>query len=274
MSIMQEALRMPPMTRRDVQLSIIVPTFREAENLGPLMQRVFDAVDRAGLAAEMIIVDDNSQDGSAAIVEAARAEHDVRIVVREQERGLSTAVLRGFQEARGPVLLVMDADLSHPPEKIPDLYRAVAEGGADFAIGSRYVEEGQTRNWPWLRKLNSLGATVLARPLTAARDPMAGFFCLPRRVWETADELSPLGYKIGLELLVKGRCRSLKEIPIEFADRHAGQSKLNARQQWLYLRHLWRLYGYRYPTACRVVQFAGPVSLAVGIGLAIHWWLD
>ena len=269
MSTLQVPLTIPTMSRRTLQLSIIVPTYHEAENLELLIQRVFAAVEGAGIVSELIIVDDNSQDGTEAIVQAARADHDVQIVVRHEERGLSTAVLRGFEQARGDVLLVMDADLSHPPEKIPELYRAVERDGADFVIGSRYVNQGQTEDWPFLRKLNSWGATLLARPLTAARDPMAGFFCLPRRVWEHADVLNPLGYKIGLELLIKGRCTALREIPIVFNDRHAGRSKLNIRQQLLYLLHLKRLYQYRFPVVSRLLTWGLPGAVLLALLVAV-----
>lgn len=249
-------------------LSIIVPTYHEADNLEALTTRIFSAVRAAGLQAELILVDDNSQDGSLQIVERLSARYPVRMIVRTAERGLSTAVLRGFEEARGEILLVMDADLSHPPEKIPELYAAIAGGQADFVIGSRYVSEGQTRDWPWLRKLNSWAATLLARPLTPASDPMAGFFCLRRDTWRQADRLSPLGYKIGLELMIKGRCRAIREVPIVFADRHAGKSKLTFRQQLLYLLHLKRLYFYRYPVAAPIVAWGIPAAV-----LALAAWI-
>ncbi len=235
-------------------LSIVVPTFREADNILVLTERIFQATVAADLAAELILVDDNSADGSQELVERLGRTYPVRMIVRTNQRGLSTAVLRGFEDSRGSVLLVMDADLSHPPECIPELYEQVRTNQADFVFGSRYASGGRTHDWPWYRKLNSWIATALARPLSPATDPMAGFFCLRRDRWQqAAGRLNPLGYKIGLELLIKCDCRRLGEVPIVFADRHAGKSKLTLRQQLLYLLHLRRLYFYRFPLASRAL---------------------
>lgn len=251
------------------QLSIVIPTYREAANLEVLTERIFAAVQGAGIDTELILVDDNSQDGSVEVVQRLTARYPVRMIVRIGQRGLSTAVLRGFEESRGRILLVMDADLSHPPEKIPELYGCMARGEADFVIGSRYVRQGQTRDWPLLRRVNSWAATLLARPLTPASDPMAGFFCLERRTWEGADPLNPLGYKIGLELMIKGRCRTIHEVPIVFADRHAGKSKLTVKQQLLYLLHLKRLYAYKRPLLFGLVLYGVPLLAIAGVVWAL-----
>jgi len=141
--------------------------------------------------------------------------------------------------------VVMDADLSHPPEAIVEMQRLIG-AGADFVVASRYIEGGTTADdWGLLRFINSRIATALARPLTAISDPMSGFFALPRRVFEAARDPNPLGYKIGLELLVRCNCRNVKEIPIHFANRTRGESKLTAKQQLLYVRHLLRLYRFK-----------------------------
>jgi dolichol-phosphate mannosyltransferase len=141
----------------------------------------------------------------------------------------------------------MDADLSHPPEDIPRFLQHLREG-ADFVVGSRYVDGGSTdAQWGVFRWLNSRIATLLARGLTDIKDPMAGFFAFPRQILEAAPPLLPLGYKIGLEILVKGNCRKVIEIPIFFSDRIRGKSKLTFRQQLYYLQHLRRLYQFRFP---------------------------
>src|SRR5262249_14226205 len=148
------------------------------------------------------LMDDNSRDGTEEAV--AQLHRDwVRLIVRTHDRGLSPAVLDGLRAARHNVFVVMDADLSHPPEKIPELVRALQDG-ADFVIGSRYVAGGTTdAEWGLFRWLNSRVATLLAWPLTSARDPMAGFFALTRPTFERGQgALNPIGYKIGLELLV------------------------------------------------------------------------
>ncbi|HUU85796.1 MAG TPA: polyprenol monophosphomannose synthase [Phycisphaerae bacterium] len=229
-------------------VSVVVPAYREAPNLRPLCERIFAATHRANLEAELIIVDDDSRDGSVEVVRDLASRFDVRIVVRTDQRGLASAVLRGFDEARGRVLLVMDADLQHPPEKIPELIECITSGRADFAIGSRYAGGRIERDWPLFRRLNSWVATLLARPLTTARDSMSGFFALHRDTWKRAAPLDPIGYKIGLELMVKARCRRCLEVPIVFGDRAGGQSKLNLSEQLRYLRHLARLYRFRFFT--------------------------
>jgi dolichol-phosphate mannosyltransferase len=140
----------------------------------------------------------------------------------------------------------MDADMQHPPQAIPKLVGCITSGQADFVLGSRSAPGGSVAGqWPWTRRLNSWVATVLARPLTAVSDPMSGFFALHRDTWKRADRLNPLGYKIGLELMVKARCRKCVEVPIQFQTRLAGQSKISLREQWRYLRHLYRLYRFR-----------------------------
>jgi dolichol-phosphate mannosyltransferase len=258
------------MTSAGPAVSIIVPTYREAENLPLLAGRVFRALAEAGLRGELIIVDDDSRDGTEAAVRELEQAHDIRLIVRRGERGLSSAVLRGFAEARYDLLLCMDADLSHPPEAVPRLVEAVAPGGADFCIGSRYTPGGTTKeDWGLLRRINSRVATLLARPLTPVRDPMAGFFCLRRETLREAESagVNPIGYKIGLELLIKARCRRVVEVPIEFSDRLHGRSKLTLRQQAEYLRHLLRLYRFRWPvtSALTLAVLAGLVAAGVWV---------
>jgi dolichol-phosphate mannosyltransferase len=226
-------------------ISIIVPTFREAESLPALIERIGRLRRDARLDLELLIVDDDSRDGTDALI-AARSEAWLQLLVRTTDRGLSQAVLFGLQRARGETLVVMDADLSHPPEAIPEMLAALA-AGADFVLGSRYVRGASTaEDWGVLRFLNSKVATYLARPLTSVSDPMSGFFALPRAVFARAENPSPLGYKIGLELLVRCRCRSVREVPIHFSNREHGESKLTLRQQLLYLQHLARLYRFRF----------------------------
>ena len=233
-------------------ISVIVPTYKEAANLRPLTERVFAATAAADIDAELLIVDDDSRDGSAEIVAELAARYPVRIIIRTAERGLSSAVVRGFREAANPVLVVLDADLSHPPEVIPDLVGPIHRGEADIAIGSRYAPGGRIAGpWSLLRVLNSRVATLLARPLTGVRDPMSGFFALHRTTLDRAARLNPIGYKIGLELVVKARCRRCLEVPIAFSDRVAGTSKLTLAEQIRYLRHLLHLYWFRLTSTQR-----------------------
>jgi len=235
---------------RLVRVSIIVPTYCEADNLRPLCERVFNATRAAGIDAELIVVDDDSPDATADVVAALAGRYCIRLVTRRGERGLSSAVIRGFDESDRDVLVCMDADLSHPPEKLLDVIAPVARNETDFCIGSRYVAGGRTSDdWGFLRKLNSKVATWLARPLMSACDPMAGFFCIRRETFESArrNGMRAIGYKIGLEICVRSGCRRIREIPIHFVDRHVGTSKLTARQQLLYLKQLVHLFLARRP---------------------------
>jgi dolichol-phosphate mannosyltransferase len=235
-------------------VTIVVPTYQEAQNLPHLIDRVATVRDECGLDIDMLVMDDDSRDGSAELL-AARPENWVRLVVRTTDRGLSPAVLQGLTLATGDYLVCMDADLSHPPEAIPTMLAKLREG-ADFVVGSRYVSGGTTSDdWGVLRWVNSAVATVLARPLTSIRDPMSGFFALTRATFEAGRQFNPIGYKIGLELIVKCRCERVVESPIHFENRRYGESKLTLKQQLLYLQHLRRLYIFKFGIWSQLMQF-------------------
>ena len=238
-----------------VDVSVIVPTYCEAENLPVLAPRVAAALEQANLTFEIVIVDDNSPDATPQVCAELAKQFPVRLEVRTTERGLSSAVIHGMKMASGEVFVVMDADLSHPPEQIPELVHSL-KAGADFVIGSRYVRGGSTaEGWGLFRWLNSTVATLLAWPLTSTRDPMAGFFALRRDTFAAAKHLDPIGYKIALELLVKCRCKNVRETPIHFENRLHGSSKLSFKEQINYLRHLKRLYEFKYGAMARLLQF-------------------
>ncbi|MBI1949407.1 MAG: glycosyltransferase family 2 protein [Deltaproteobacteria bacterium] len=250
------------------RVTVVVPTYREAENLPILLDRIARVRQDTGLELDVLIMDDDSKDGSAELVQR-RGEAWVALITRTSDRGLSPAVLDGMRRAGGDVLVCMDADLSHPPEALPDLLRALDEG-ADFVIGSRYVEGGSTSDdWGLLRWINSRVATLLARPFTSARDPMAGFFALRRTTFERGRELNPIGYKIGLELIVKCGCERVVEKPIHFEDRVHGESKLTLRQQLLYLQHLRRLFIFKFGVWSHLLQFLVVGALGTVVNLAV-----
>ena len=167
----------------------------------------------------------------------------VRVLVRRGRKGLSSAVLEGVGAAAAPVVCVMDADLSHPPEAVPLLYFEVL-AGADIAVGSRLVEGGGVEEWPLGRRLISRGATLLARPLTPVHDPMSGFFCFRRSIISGA-RLEPEGYKILLEILARCDIVRAVEVPYVFRDRRFGKSKLTGSVMRQYIGHLLRLYASR-----------------------------
>jgi dolichol-phosphate mannosyltransferase len=244
-------------------VSIIIPTYREVLNIPHIIARIAAMKQAEGMELEVIIMDDNSQDGSVEAVAALGLDW-IRIVVRRQNRGLSPSVIDGFKLARYPVLVCMDCDLSHPPEKIADMV-LVLQSGQQFVLGSRYVSGGSTDDdWGLFRWLNSRVATWLARPLTKVRDPMSGFMAMRRSDFLQANDLNPVGYKIALEMIVKCGFDNVGEVPIRFVDRQYGQSKLTFKEQLKYIVHLRRLYIHKFGTAMHFAQF-----LVVGFSGAI-----
>jgi dolichol-phosphate mannosyltransferase len=233
-----------------VRLSLIVPTYNEAANLPHLLERLRALLGAAiprmsGGRYEIIVVDDDSPDRGWAIAADIAAEHpEVRVIRRTGERGLSTAVIRGWQAARGEVLGVIDADLQHPPELITDLLSAI-DRGADLAVASRNASGGGVSDWSRIRQLLSRGAQLIALavlPSVVRRlsDPMSGYFLI-RRSALAGVELSPLGYKILLEVAARGRVGSIAEVGYVFRAREHGESKVSAKLYLHYLRHLLRL---------------------------------
>jgi dolichol-phosphate mannosyltransferase len=227
-----------------MSISVIVPTYNEAESLPVLTERLFAALKEAGLEAELVVVDDSSPDGTGDIAEGLARQYPMQVLHRPPKSGLASAVWDGMARARGEILVVMDADLSHPPEVVPQLIQAVASGSADLAVGSRYIPGGGVANWPWLRRFASWFANQLARPFVPMRDATSGFFALKREVVQGV-ALDPIGFKIGLEVMAKGRYQQFKEVPYTFTDRRYGQSKFGTKEVRFYLRQLGRLMRYR-----------------------------
>lgn len=221
------------------RVTVILPTLDEVESIDGAVAAVLKVCEMASLDFEVLVVDDASTDGTRERVRAwESADRRVHLLVREGERGLAGAVLAGARFASGDVVVVMDADLSHPPEAVPALVNPVLEGACDMVIGSRYVPGGAMPGWPWSRRVLSRGAAALARLLVDARDPCSGFFAVRR---ETLLEMgtAPGGFKIGVELLARFRLgRRVKEIPITFRPRARGYSKLGAREVLAYLAQL------------------------------------
>ena len=225
-----------PQSVTSLTATVVVPTYNESDNLPTLVERVCAALP----GAEVVVVDDASKDGTADVARELAKKYPVRVVERFDERGLSTAVLRGMDEARTDLCVVMDADLSHPPEAIPKLVQAVRDG-ADVAVGSRYVPGGDIDEWPLFRRFASRAGTLLARPLTPVRDPMAGFFCLRKSLF-AGIPLKPRGFKILLEILARTGTKKTAEVPIHFEDRAAGASKFSSKERREFLKQVWTLY--------------------------------
>ncbi len=223
-------------------ITIIIPTFNEKENLPILVKSIFDVFEDNHLQGNVIIVDDNSPDGTGRIADELSSENNkIKVLHRKGKEGLSSAVMDGFSHSTSEIIGVMDADLSHPPEVIPELVQPILDGEYEFVIASRYKENEKIKKWPIVRKIISRGATLLAKPLANVSDPMSGFFFIRRNVIEGI-ELSPIGYKIMLEILIKGKYDRIKEVSFTFRDRYKGESKLNGKEHLNYVQHLVRLY--------------------------------
>jgi len=232
------------------RLALVIPTLQEAGNIRHLLIRTCAALDRYDDAYEVIVVDDESRDGIEEIVAAMGMDDArIRIVVRRGERGLAGAVIRGWEETEAPFLAVMDADLQHPPELLPQLWAAL-DAGADVVVGSRYAEGGALVGWTPSRALISKLAVWMTLPVQRskirAHDPMSGFFMLRRPCIEGL-AFRKTGFKILLEVLARGRVGSVVEVPFAFGQRHQGCSKANLRVALDYLLLLVRLYRQKGP---------------------------
>lgn len=229
-----------------IELSLILPTFKEAQNIGKTLE-VACGVLRAipGLIFEVIVVDDNSPDGTAELaIEASGRYPEVQVMCRKSESGLATAVIRGWQAARGSILAVMDADLQHPPETLEQLVRFM-RNGCDLAVASRHVKGGGVGDWNIFRRIVSRGAQViglmiLPEVLSRISDPMSGFFMV-RRDSIQGVILNPMGYKILIEVVARGRIGSIREAGYIFCERTEGASKASRAIYFQYLKHLLRL---------------------------------
>ena len=207
---------------------MIVPTLQEVDNIVPLVAQI----EQTKVSfSEIIFVDDGSTDGTREKIRELTTVHRVRLIERDgAERGLAGAIVAGANASSADVLVVLDADLSHPPEKIPALLQPVLANEADLVIGSRYVPGGATPGWPVWRRFLSRLASALAYPLTGVRDSMGGFFAI-RRECLLRFAKPAAGFKIVFETIVRGRkTLRVREVPIVFRDRVRGISKMSLAQ--------------------------------------------
>ena len=261
-------------------ISLVVPTFNERANIARLVERTGAALAECGEEFEVIIVDDGSPDGTGD--EVLRLASDgrpwLRLLVRRYERDLSTAVVAGWRIARGDVLGCMDADLQHPPELLPRMLKALRDTPADVVVGSRHVAGGGVSHWSLRRRFVSWTATLMAAgilpgTLGKVSDPMSGFFLLRTEVLaQTA--ISPIGYKILLEVLARGNYSRVVEVPYVFEERTVGGSKMSARTAVQYLAHLARI-SIDSGEATRLARYAlvGTSGAVINVALTLGVFL-
>lgn len=219
-------------------VTIIIPTLNEEQNIDLLLERIFQVRDTFNLEFDVLFVDSASSDNTCACIEKWQKKRPVSVLRREVNVGLAPAVIAAAHHVDSEYVLVMDADLSHPPEKIPSLLQPLLSGRCDMVIGSRYVEGGAMPDWPFSRKLASKIATLPALCFCNVKDPLAGFFAVKRELLTELPSDVP-GFKIGFAVLAEHnkKIRAI-EVPIEFRDRDYGQSKMNKNVVYDYLRQL------------------------------------
>ncbi len=256
----------------DKTISLIIPTYNEHDNIVPLTKRLGQVL--SGHSYEIVFIDDNSADGTAELAASLKDRYPVKVIVRKDKRGLASAVVDGISHTSGQIIAVMDADLQHPPELVPDLLKEI-EAGADVAVASRYIKGGGCQGWSLTRRLISKGAIFIAHLLLPATrkvsDPMSGFFMFKRGVVNDA-RLNPSGFKILLEILMVGKHRTVTEVPFIFVTRERGTSKLNARQQIDYLKHIYSLMR-RTGELIRFIKFCIVGLSGVGVNFGLYWIL-
>lgn len=233
-------------TTRPVYFSLVVPTYNESKNIQRIVSILSGLLDQVlPNDYELIVVDDDSPDRTWELAQQMLPDYPhLRVMRRQTERGLSTAVIRGWQASSGQVLGVIDGDLQHPPEVLLQLLQAIARG-ADLAVASRHVEGGGTSDWGLIRRILSrgaqlLGLIVLPNVIGRVSDPMSGYFMV-RRAAVSNFWMDPLGYKILIEVMGRGRIKEVAEVGYVFQERQEGESKVTWRQYVEYLMHLAKL---------------------------------
>lgn len=240
-----------------MQLSVISPTYNEAQNVGRLIEEIEKTLQ--GIDYEVVIVDDNSPDQTWSVVEEiGKSNSRVRVIRRMQNPGLSPAVIEGFSSARGEMVACIDADLQHDPGILSKMYEVVA-GGSEVAVGSRYVAGGGTGDWNALRRFESWVATKIAQVFLNVKlgDPMSGYFMMRRRDFlRVQEQLNAKGFKILLEISAKLRPKKVEEVAYTFRARMAGESKLTGKVVMQYLEQVWRLSKLGAMCSDRFLKFA------------------
>lgn len=227
------------------KVSIIVPTYNEKETIISFLEKVTSQISKNNFNAGIIVIDDGSPDGTAELIKNFSKTHtNITLLNRREKMGLASACIYGFNHADSPILGVMDADLSHAPDALPYLLNPLLYNMCDITVGSRYIPGGRVLNWPRRRYIISRTACFLGSLLTTVKDVTSGYFFFKREVINNKI-LDPVGFKICLEVLVKGDYQTIIEVPYTFSDRVTGKSKMGAKEIGFYLEHLYKLYKYK-----------------------------
>ena len=226
-------------------VSVSIPTYNEKENIGKLIENIRDEFKRHDINGQVLIVDDNSPDGTGEIGDKIAKKYKwVKVLHRKGKEGLSSAVLAGFKESDSDIVGVMDADLSHPAERLHVMLNVINNGKADFVVGSRYIKGGKIVGWGPRRLLMSKGAILISRLFTRVKDTMTGYFMLKKSCMD-GKKLDPKGFKILLELIIKADYDKIVEIPIVFINRTEGKSKAGTKEILDYLKNVKGYLKYR-----------------------------
>ena len=255
-------MKKPALDTSVVNISVVIPTYNEAKTIADLIEQISESFKGENAALEFIVVDDNSTDETVKAAESLKEKCDVKVIVRKNERGLATAVIRGWHEASGRLLAVIDGDMQHPPDVILHLFNDLNEHNADMAVASRKVAGGGTSDWEYHRVVISAVATVIAKlflPVTLlkVRDATTGCFMFKKECVDLS-KLSPLGFKIFLEVMARGKFKKTVEVPYVFNQRSKGESKMTLKQNGLFIYHLLKIGAH-----------TGELIVPVGIAAAL-----
>lgn len=263
-------------------LTIILPTFNEKDNVGPILQGIKNTMNGKGISFDVLFVDDSSDETPEEINKQIQINSDVNIQMihrpKEERTGLATAFIEGFKKAQGDYICCLDSDLQHPPSIIPALFEKIVEKKADISVATRYTKGGSAEGLGSLktfygvyRRAVSLGfkyfTQIIFIPTRKTSDPLGGFFLFKKSILDGV-ELYPKGFKILVEVLMRANFDKVVEVPYTFLARENDESKATLKQGLEFFKHLWNIF-FTVPEAGRFVKFCivGGSGVVVNIGI-------
>lgn len=271
----------------NTEVSIVIPTYNESENIKGILHLIKEHLPK-NTTVEAIVVDDNSPDGTGKIAEdyfkslKEKTRYTINVINRKTKEGLSSAILNGIEQAKGKIVIVMDSDFSHPPQLIPKLVEVLKQSKTDIVVASRYLNGGNIQGWSLKRKIISKIGTIIAKKGLGIKqsDPMSGFFAFNKDVIKGIN-FDAIGYKLLLEMIVKAKGVSIKEIPYTFLDRQNGKSKLGIKTILEFGHAVWKLYRYgreeqknEKRTSVRFVSKAARFFTVGASGLGVNYLMS